>query len=126
MDSPQEPITYEQALSFLHGLLGQRVMVSTTLTMEGRSRLLSTLNGTLRRGRDTDLAQEFHDEGMPRFPPGEAMVFEIGADGSCFVFHKADFKLGIREGGLLPASRLYSNRRASGQARGRPGPALGE
>lgn len=97
---PAIPLTYEQMLSELRGLLGSEVAVVLELMIARRQHPLATFSGELRLGQAVDLERLFADhEG---FPPGEAVLFFVGeARGSCFALRKADFKFGRRDETLL-------------------------
>jgi len=78
---PPEPLTYEKMLAELHGLLGELVIVTVMVEIDGRDQPLAVLGGVLRRGAAADLSVMPGEPGvaMP-FPGGESMIFTVAGD----------------------------------------------
>ena len=85
-------LTYEEMLTELLGLIGQKVVVLIDMRFDRQRRPLASFHGVLKRGQLSDLTVEGRPIG---YPLGEAILFHVGH--AYFIMRKDDFKHGRRE-----------------------------
>jgi hypothetical protein len=95
-NGPIEELSYEDMLSALLGLLGQKVTVFVDLQMKDKSRPLATFWGVLTKARDNDVSTI---EGWAHLS-GETMSFYVDQSAAFFI-RQDDFDRGQRQNGYL-------------------------
>jgi hypothetical protein len=90
------PLTYEEMLAALLGLLGRHVGFGVEVQVDGQARTLVVLYGELGRGEEADLSPF---SGVVEDLPGEAIFFFV--DNAYFVVREEDFQFGQRRADTL-------------------------